>query len=70
MTTAIETRPIKCGGKRMGGRSGHGQISHLWWVKGEAGTEISVRGMSTREQMVEFIEKHGNQTVCHALNGT
>ena len=55
---------VKCVARRMAsGGSGHEHISHLWWVSlDQAGDQVS-EGFSTREQMVEFIEKNGDNIV-------
>lgn len=63
MTATITKTTIKCVGKRMSGGPGHEHISHLWWVKIEGNQETTERGNSTREQMVEYIEKAGNNAV-------
>lgn len=47
----------KCTARRMAGGQGHEHISHLWWVKVEDGKETTT-GDSTREAMVEYIEKN------------
>lgn len=63
MTTVTSTTTIKCIGKRLSGGHGHEHISHLWWVKFEAGRETNERGDCTREQMVAYIEANGNNSV-------
>ena len=57
------TTNFKCVAKRMSGGSGHEHIATLWWVKCTDGKETNETGHSTREQMVEFIEKNGNTSV-------
>nr|WP_296894330.1 DUF3892 domain-containing protein [Thiobacillus sp.] len=42
----------------MAGGAGHEHISYLWWENGSGGS-----GVSTREQMVMFIEENGNNSV-------
>jgi len=54
---------IKCTAKRMAGGSGHEHISLLWWVRHENGVDVGGEGYSTRDQMVEYIEKNGNNSV-------
>jgi hypothetical protein len=56
------TTTIKCVAKRMGGGQGHEYIMDLWWVQvtdGKDGESVC----SSREQMVDFIEKNGNTSV-------
>jgi hypothetical protein len=57
------TTTIKCVAKRMSGEQGHEHIAILWWVKFIDGKETNENGNSTREQMVEYIEKNGNNIV-------
>lgn len=57
------TVTYKCVAKRMSGGQGHEHITNLWWVKCVDGKDTVESGSSTREQMVEFIEKNGNTTV-------
>lgn len=52
----------KCTARRMAGGQAHEHISKLWWVKVEDGKETT-SGESTREAMVEFIEKIGPNIV-------
>ena len=59
----MSTTNIKCVAKRMGGGLGHEHITNLWWVKCVDGKETAENGNSTRDQMVEFIEKSGNTSV-------
>lgn len=54
---------IKCTAKRITGGSGHEHISLLWWVRHENGVDIGGESYSTRDQMVEYIEKNGNNSV-------
>lgn len=53
---------IKCTARRMAGGTGHEHISHLWWDKVDGG-KVLESGNSTREQMVAYIEKNGNNSV-------
>lgn len=53
----------KCVAKRMNGGNGHEHISMLWWVKLIDGQETQEEGISSRDQMVQFIETHGPQWV-------
>jgi hypothetical protein len=52
----------KCTARRMAGGSGHEHIAHLWWVKLVNGKE-ELAGDSTREALVDFIEKNGPEIV-------
>jgi hypothetical protein len=54
---------IKCTAKRMAGGSGHEHISLLWWVRHDNGVDVGSESSSTRDQMVEYIEKNGNNSV-------
>lgn len=63
MTTNTQTTTIKCVGKRMSGGPGHEHIAYLWWVKCEGNQESTERGNCTREQMVEYIEANGDNSV-------
>ena len=54
---------IKCTAKRMAGGSGHEHISLLWWVRHDNGVDVGSESYSTRDQMVEYIEKNGNNSV-------
>jgi hypothetical protein len=47
----------------MSGGQEHEHISHLWWDKCIDGKVTTESGNSTREQMVEYIEKNGNMSV-------
>jgi Protein of unknown function (DUF3892) len=47
----------------MAGGQGHEHISKLWWVKVVDGQVTITTGESTREAMVEFIEKNGSEKV-------
>ena len=49
---------IKCTAKRMAGGSGHEHISLLWWVRHDNGVDVGSESYSTRDQMVEYIEKN------------
>lgn len=54
---------IKCTARRMASDTGsHEHISHLWWDKVESGRVLE-SGVSTREQMVAYIEAQGNTAV-------
>ena len=57
------TVTFKCVAKRMSGGQGHEHITNLWWIKCVDGKDTVESGNSTREQMVEFIEKNGNTKV-------
>ncbi len=57
------TVTFKCVAKRMSGGQGHEHITNLWWIKCVDGKDTAESGNSTREQMVEFIEKNGNTKV-------
>jgi hypothetical protein len=54
---------IKCTAKRMAGGSGHEHISLLWWVRHDNGVDVGSESYSTRDQMVEYIEKNGYNSV-------
>jgi Protein of unknown function (DUF3892) len=54
---------IKCTAKRMAGGSGHEHISLLWWIRHDNGVDVGSESYSTRDQMVEYIEKNGNNSV-------
>jgi Protein of unknown function (DUF3892) len=47
----------------MAGGSGHEHISLLWWVRHDNGVDVGSESSSTRDQMVEYIEKNGNNSV-------
>lgn len=54
---------IKCTARRMtNGVNGHEHISHLWWDQIQAGRVLE-SGVCTREEMVAYIEAHGNAAV-------
>jgi len=57
------TTTLKCTARIMSGGTGHEHISHLWWVKITDSKETDENGVSTREQMVTYIEKNGNESV-------
>lgn len=57
------TTNFKCVAKRMNGGLGHEHIALLWWVKCVDWKEVGEGGCSTREEMVQFIEKNGNNSV-------
>ena len=59
----MTTTTFKCTGKRLSGGAGHEHISHLTWVKCQGSQETNERGISTREQMVAFIEANGDHVV-------
>ncbi|MDH0863981.1 DUF3892 domain-containing protein [Mitsuaria sp. GD03876] len=59
----MTTTTFKCTGKRLSGGTGHEHISHLAWVKWQGSQETNERGISTREQMVAFIEANGDSVV-------
>ena len=54
---------IKCTAKRMAGGSGHEHISLLWWVRHDNGVDVGSESYSTRDQMVEYIEQNGDNSV-------
>ena len=54
---------IKCVARRMEGGAGHEHIAILWWLKLGGSNETNESGNSSREQMVEFVEKNGNEIV-------
>jgi len=47
----------------MAGGQGHEHISQLWWVKVVDRKETTTTGVSTRQEMVEYINKHGPNSV-------
>jgi hypothetical protein len=53
---------IKCVGREMTGGNGHEHIAAISWeqVKDD---EVIQRGKSSREDMVKYIEKNGNESV-------
>ncbi|MGR2661925.1 DUF3892 domain-containing protein [Chromobacterium haemolyticum] len=53
---------LMCTARRMAGGAGHEHISHLWWDRMEDGKR-SESGYFTREHMVIYIEKNGNNSV-------
>lgn len=53
---------IKCIARRMAGGSGHEHISELQWQRVE-GNKVLESGQYTRQQMVEHIEKYGDNSV-------
>lgn len=56
-------RTLKCIGKRMGGGAGHEHITHLWWEVWDGDRSIGESGVFTRDQMVSYIERLGNNSV-------
>lgn len=54
---------IKCVARRMEGENGHEHIAYLWWVKFVDAMETQESGYCSREQMVDFIEKSGPNSV-------
>ena len=54
---------IKCTARRMAGGAGHEHISHLWWDQVEESGKVLGSGVSTRDEMVAYIEKNGNYSV-------
>ncbi len=50
---------IICTAKRLEGGQGHEHISLIWWRDSATNKE----GYSTRASMVDFVEKHGNNSV-------
>jgi hypothetical protein len=54
---------IRCVAKRMAGGPGHEHIAMLWWIRNDGGADTGDVGSSTREQMVTYIEQHGNNSV-------
>jgi len=57
------TTTIKCTARRMAGGTGHEHISHLWWDQVDESRKVLQSGNSTREEMVAYIEKNGNNSV-------
>jgi hypothetical protein len=47
----------------MGGGSRHEHIVQIWWEKIVDGTTTSETGVSSRADMVAYIEKYGNEVV-------
>ena len=47
----------------MAGGPGYEHISYLWWDRVDATGKVSESGCSTREQMVSYIERAGNNAV-------
>ncbi|MGU3777942.1 DUF3892 domain-containing protein [Burkholderia metallica] len=56
-------RTLKCTARRMGGGQAHEHITHLWWQVWEDNQPTQENGVSTRDQMVAYIEKMGNESV-------
>ncbi|QJQ03439.1 DUF3892 domain-containing protein [Herbaspirillum rubrisubalbicans Os34] len=54
---------IKCVARRMAGGNGHEHISQLWWEQVDDARRVLSSGNSTREQMVAYIEKNGDNSV-------
>lgn len=54
---------IKCTARRMAGGPGHEHISHLWWDRLDESSKVIESGNCTREAMVTYIEKNGNNSV-------
>ena len=54
---------IKCTARRMVGGTGHEHISHLWWDQVDDSRKVLQSGYSTREEMVAYIEKNGENSV-------
>jgi hypothetical protein len=51
---------IKCVARRMASTgNGHEHISHLWWEN----TETRAAGVSTREEMVQYVDANGTTAV-------
>lgn len=47
----------------MAGGAGHEHINKLWWDQVDDAGKVLQSGESTREAMVEYIEKNGNYSV-------
>lgn len=47
----------------MAGGTGHEHISNLWWDQVDESNKVLQSGSSTREEMVAYIEKNGNNSV-------
>lgn len=54
---------LKCFARRMEGGQGHEHIAYLWWVKMIDSKESTETGVYSRDQMVAYIEKNGNNSV-------
>lgn len=54
---------IKCTARHMAGGPGHEHISNLWWDQVDGSKTVLQSGNSTREEMVTYIEKNGNNSV-------
>jgi len=62
MKGGFKMSTIKCIARRMAGGSGHEHISDLKWQRVDGGN-VQESGQCTRQQMVEYIEKNGNESV-------
>lgn len=56
-------RTLKCTARRMGGGQAHEHITHLWWQVWDGNQPTQESGVFTREQMVAYIERMGNESV-------
>lgn len=54
---------IKCTARRMAGGTGHEHISYLWWDRVDESGTVLESGCDTRENMVGYIERNGNNSV-------
>lgn len=54
---------IKCVARRMAGGTGHEHISHLAWDQLDETGKVLQSAFSSREEMVQYIEKYGNNSV-------
>jgi hypothetical protein len=54
---------VKCTARRMAGGTAHEHISHLWWDRVEQSGKVLESGVCTREEMVAYVEKNGNNSV-------
>lgn len=54
---------IKCTARRMAGGAGHEHISNLWWDQIDDSKKVVQSGVNTREEMVAYIEKNGDNSV-------
>lgn len=54
---------LKCIAKRLSGGHGHEHISYLWWAKYQDGLATPEQGVWTRDEMVTYIERNGNNSV-------
>ena len=54
---------IKCVARQMAGGYGHEHIAFLWWVQVTDGRSTGKEGCASRDQMVEYIEQNGPNSV-------